>query len=146
MATFEDIYNRICRYPIVLFEVGEFCLMGPKKIYKAVEKVRIIRDHLKTTQRRKNPYANNRLRNLEFMVGYMVCLNISRIKMVIRLGKKGKLITLYLGTYEAVNCKGKVNYDLKLPIQLSQAHPVFVVSIQKKCIGDPVSTFPPEVL
>ena len=41
---------------------------------------------------------------------------------------------------------GKVAYELKLPIELAPVHPVFHISMLKKCIGDPVSILPLEGL
>ena len=40
----------------------------------------------------------------------------------------------------------KVSYELKLPSELPSVHLVFHVSMLKKCIGDPDSVFPIEVL
>ena len=39
---------------------------------------------------------------------------------------------------------GKVAYELRLPSDLALVHPIFHVSMLKKCIGDPVSIFPIE--
>ena len=41
---------------------------------------------------------------------------------------------------------GNVAYELKLPSELASVHPVFVVSMLKKCIGDPESILPIEGL
>ena len=37
-------------------------------------------------------------------------------------------------------------YELKLPSELASVHPVFHVSMLKKCIGDPRSILPIESL
>ena len=49
MALYEVLYGRTCRSPIGWFEVGESSLSGLDLIYKALEKVHTIRNHLKTT-------------------------------------------------------------------------------------------------
>ena len=49
MTQFEALYGRIG-----WFEVGESSLCGPEIIYEALEKVRVIRDMLKTTYCQKN--------------------------------------------------------------------------------------------
>ena len=41
---------------------------------------------------------------------------------------------------------GEVAYELVLPTELASVHPVFHVSMLKKCLGDPASIVPIEVL
>ena len=80
MAPFEALYRRRCRSPIGWFKVGDFTLIGREAIYEVMEEVQIIRDHFKTAQSRQKSYANNRKRDLEFMVGDVVYLKISPMK------------------------------------------------------------------
>ena len=58
MAPFEALYGRRCRSLIGWFEVGEPRLVGPDLIREAVEKVKIVRDHLLTAQSRQKSYSN----------------------------------------------------------------------------------------
>ena len=51
-----------------------------------------------------------------------------------------------MGPYEILQKVCKVSYELKLPSELVLVHPVFPVSMLKKCIGDPKSTLPIEGL
>ena len=106
----------------------------------------MITDMFKTTDSHKKFYANNRRRDLEFEVGDMVYLKISPMKKVMRFGKKGKLSPRYVGPYEVLQRVGKVAYELRLPSELASVHPVFHVSMLKKCIGDPVYILPIEGL
>ena len=53
---------------------------------------------------------------------------------VVRYGKKGKLSPCYVGPYEILN----------LPSEMASVHPIFHVSMLKKCIGDPESILPIE--
>ena len=37
---------------------------------------------------------------------------------------------------------GKVSYELELPVELALVHPIFHISLLKKCVSDPASVFP----
>ena len=39
---------------------------------------------------------------------------------------------------------GKVSYELELQAELAAVHPVFHISLLKKCVGDPASIVPLE--
>ncbi|KAF3640589.1 hypothetical protein FXO37_23390 [Capsicum annuum] len=69
---------------------------------------------------------------------------IGWFKGVKRFGKKGKLSPKYVGPYRILSRYGKVAYDLELPIDLALVHPIFHVSLLKKCIGNPAIVFPLE--
>ncbi|WMV29327.1 hypothetical protein MTR67_022712 [Solanum verrucosum] len=58
------------------------------------------------------------------------------MKGVMRFGKKGKLIPRYIGPYRIAKRIGNVAYELELPQELAVVHPVFHISMLKKCIGD----------
>ena len=47
-------------------------------------------------------------------------------------------------SYEILKRVRKVAYELKLPSELASVHPVFHVSMLKKCIGDSKSILPIE--
>ncbi|XP_060196118.1 uncharacterized protein LOC132625476 [Lycium barbarum] len=64
------------------------------------------------------------------------------MKGVMRFGKKGKLNPRYIGPYLIIRKIGKVAYELDLPADLGAVHPVFHVSMLRKCIGDPSRIFP----
>ena len=51
-----------------------------------------------------------------------------------------------MGPYEILQRFGKVAYELELPSELTSVHPVFHVSMLKKCIGDPEFVLPIEGL
>nr|XP_016487448.1 PREDICTED: uncharacterized protein LOC107807549 [Nicotiana tabacum] len=65
-------------------------------------------------------------------------------KGVMRFGKKGKLSTRYVGPYKIIRRIGKVVYELDLPLELEAVHPVFHVSMLRKCIRDPSRITPIE--
>ncbi|WMV44463.1 hypothetical protein MTR67_037848 [Solanum verrucosum] len=66
------------------------------------------------------------------------------MKGVMRFGKKGKLNPKYVGPYRILKRIGKVAYELELPADLAAVHPVFHISLLKKCVGDPASIVPLE--
>ena len=105
-----------------------------------------IRDRLKTTYSRQKSYADNSRRDIEFEICEHVYLNISPMKGVIRVSRKGKLTPRYVGPYEVLQHVRKVAYELKLPSELTSVYPVFHVSILKKCIGNPMYILPIEGL
>ncbi|WMV18482.1 hypothetical protein MTR67_011867, partial [Solanum verrucosum] len=78
-----------------------------------------------------------RRRALEFKVDDWVYLKVSPIKGVIRFGKNGKLSPRYIGPYRIAKRIGSVAYELELPQELVAVHPVFHISMLKKCMGDP---------
>ncbi|TMW86704.1 hypothetical protein EJD97_020980 [Solanum chilense] len=64
----------------------------------------------------------------------------------ITFGKKGKLSPRYVGPNEILQNICKVAYELRFPSELNLVHPMFHVSVLKKCIGDPESILPIEGL
>ena len=136
MAPFEALYGRKCRSPVGWFEVGEIALIGPDLVFEAMEKVRLIRERLKSAQSRQKSYSDNRRKDIEFEVNDWVYLKISPMKGVMRFGKKGKLSPRYIGPYKILRRMGKVAYELDLPNELAMVHPVFHVSMLRKFIGD----------
>ncbi|WMV25073.1 hypothetical protein MTR67_018458 [Solanum verrucosum] len=109
-----------------------------------MEKVQLIRDRLKIAQSRQKPYVDVRRRELEFQVDDWVFLKVSPMKGVMRFGKKGKLNLRYVGPYRISKRIGKVAYELELPADLAAVHPVFHISLLKKCVDDPASVVPLE--
>ena len=106
-------------------------------IHVTNEKIKVVRDRLKTAQSRQKSYADNRRKDLEFQVGDWVFLKLSPWKGVVRFGKRGKLSPRYIGPYEIVERVGTVAYRLELPSELSRIHSVFHVSMLRKYIADP---------
>src|SRR5688572_26209927 len=136
MAPFEALYGRKCRSPVGWFEVGEIALIGPDLVFEAMEKVRLIRERLKSAQSRPKSYSDNRKKDIEFEVNDWVYLKISPMKGVMRFGKKGKLSRRHIGRYKILRIIGKGAYEFDLPNELAMVHHVFHVTMLRKVIGD----------
>ncbi len=126
--------------------MGEPFLIGPNLVYNTLEKVHILRNRLKIAYSRKKSDVDHRRRDLEFYEGDKVYLKISPMKGVFSFGNKGKLSPHYVGPYEIFQRFSKVAYELKLTSEFASVHPVFHVSTLKKCIVDPESILPIDVL
>ncbi|WMV25784.1 hypothetical protein MTR67_019169 [Solanum verrucosum] len=66
------------------------------------------------------------------------------MKGVMRFGKKGKLSLRYIVPYKISKRIGNIAYELELPQELAAVHPVFHISMLKKCIDDPSLIIPTE--
>nr|GEZ93569.1 putative reverse transcriptase domain-containing protein [Tanacetum cinerariifolium] len=75
-ASFEALYGRKCRSPIMWAEVGEGQLIGPELVQKTTKKISQIKDRLKAARDRQKSYANKRRKPLEFSVGDYVLLKV----------------------------------------------------------------------
>ncbi|WMV38478.1 hypothetical protein MTR67_031863 [Solanum verrucosum] len=58
-----------------------------------------------------------------------------------RFGNKGNLSPRYIGPYRRI---GNVAYELELPQKLAAVHPVFHISMLKRCMGNPSLIIPTE--
>ena len=108
MAPYEALYGRICRSPMIWFDVGESSILGRDLIYKTLDKVHIIRNHLKTAYSRQKSYVDHRRKELEFEEGDKVYQNKIPMKGVVRFCMKGKLSPLYVGPYKTLQNIGKI--------------------------------------
>ena len=53
-----------------------------------------------------------------------------------KFGKNGYLIPRYVGPYNILKMVEEVAYEIVLLIELTSVHPVFHVSMLKKCVGE----------
>ncbi|GJY84291.1 hypothetical protein Tco_0497667, partial [Tanacetum coccineum] len=136
-ASFEALYGRKCRSPIMWAEVGEGHLIRPELVQETTEKISQIKDRLKVVRNHQKSYADKRRKPLEFSVGDHVLLKVSPWKSVVRSGKKGKLALKFVGPFEIIESVGPVAYRLRLPEELNGVHDTFHVSNLKKCLADP---------
>ncbi|MDV3190788.1 MAG: hypothetical protein Q8838_02615 [Candidatus Phytoplasma australasiaticum] len=111
-----------------------------------LDKIKMIKERLRATQSRQKSYTDVSRRDLEFQVGDWVYLKVSQMKGVVCFGKKGKLSPRYICPYELIKWVSKVAYELKLPSKMNLVYPVFHVSILRKCVGDPNTIVPLDVV
>ena len=141
-APYEALYGRKCRSPLSWLEIGDRQLSRPDVVQETTDKIKIIKERLKTARDRQKSYADNRRKPLEFQVGDRVLLKISPWKGIVRFGKKNKLSPRYVGPFEIIERIGPVAYKLKLPQELSAIHDTFHVSNLKKCQTDETLVLP----
>ena len=67
-------------------------MIGPDSVIYSIEKVKLIRDWLKSTQSRQKSYADVGRRELEFKVNHRVFLESVTYEAGDEVGKKGKLV------------------------------------------------------
>jgi hypothetical protein len=94
----------------------------------------MIRNNLKEAQSRQKSYADTRRRELTFVVGDYVYLNVSPMRGVKRFNQKGKLAPRYVGPFKILERRGEVACRLELPESLVGVHDVFYVSQSNKCL------------
>ncbi|GKD81100.1 putative reverse transcriptase domain-containing protein, partial [Tanacetum coccineum] len=76
-ASFEALYGRKCRSPVLWAEIGESSLIGLELVQETTDKVVLIKEKLKVATDRQKSYADHRRKPLEFEVGDQVLLKVS---------------------------------------------------------------------
>nr|GEY55650.1 putative reverse transcriptase domain-containing protein [Tanacetum cinerariifolium] len=120
-ASFEALYGRKCRSPIMWTKVGEGQLIGPKLVHETAKKISQIKDRLKAARDRQKSYADKRRKPLK---------------------KKGKLLPRFVGTFKIIEKVGPVSYRLDLLEELNGVHDTFHMSNLKKCLANPTLQVP----
>ncbi|GKE45167.1 putative reverse transcriptase domain-containing protein [Tanacetum coccineum] len=134
-SSFEALYGRKCRSPVLWAEIGEGGLIRPELVQEITDKVVVIKERLQAARDRQKSYADNMHKPLEFEIRDRVMLKVLPWKGVVRFGKKGKLAPRYVGPFEILERIGHVAYQLRLPEELSGVHDTFHVSNLKKCLA-----------
>ncbi|XP_070015660.1 uncharacterized protein [Nicotiana sylvestris] len=137
MALCEALYGRQCRSPVGWFEQGEARLLSTDLVQDALEKVKVIKDRLRTAQSRQKSYTDRKVLDVSYMIGERVMFRVSPMKGVMGFGKKGKLSPGFISPFEILRRVGEVAYELALPPILAGVHPVFHVSMLQRYHCDP---------
>jgi len=135
MAPYEALYCRKCRTPLCWYQDGEAVLVGPELLEQTTEKVRMVRDRMQAS--RQKAYADDSRRPLKFVAGDHVLLRVTRTTGVGRALCSRKLSPKFLGPYQISRRIGPVAYEITLPPQLANLHPVFHVSQLRKYVFHP---------
>jgi len=128
MAPYEALYGRRCRTPLCWYENGNSLVLGPEIIQQATERIKMIRENMKTSQDRQKSYYDKRRKPLEFEERDHVFLKVTPVTGVGRALKSRKLTPKFIGPYQILKRIGFVAYQIALPPNLSKLHNVFYVS------------------
>jgi len=137
MAPYEALYGRRCRTPLCWYQDGEVVLVRPELLEQTNEKVRMVKNRMQASQSKQKAYADSRRRPLEFAAGDHVFLRVTQTTGVGRALHPKKLSPKFLGPYQVTRRIGPVAYEIALPPQLENLHPVFHVSQLRKYVFDP---------
>ncbi|XP_057993076.1 uncharacterized protein LOC131174053 [Hevea brasiliensis] len=135
MAPYEALYGRKYRSPLCWTEAEE-ARVHELDLVQYTSEMRVQAKEL----------CRSEAKEVEFAVDDFVFLKVSPTKGVITFGKKGKLAPRYIGPFEITNRVGAVAYQLQLPSSLSHVHPVFHISIFRKCVPDPSQVLQPDTV
>jgi hypothetical protein len=117
--------------------MGEWKVFGPDILEEAEKQVPMVRENLHVAQLRQKSYADHRRRELSFVVGDFAYLKVSPMRGLRHFKVRGKLAPRFMGPFKILEKRGEVDYQLELPLQLSDVHDVFHVSQLKKCLRVP---------
>ena len=68
--------------------------------------MKCIQEKILVAQSRQKEYVDRKVRDMDFMEGEKVLLNVSPMKGVMRFGKRGKLSPRYIGPFEVLKRVG----------------------------------------
>jgi len=128
MAPYKALYGRKCRTPLCWYQDGEAVLVGPELLEQTTENVRMVRDRMQASQSRQKAYTDRRRRSLEFAIRDHVFLRVTQTISVGRSLSSRKLSPKFLDPYQISKRIGPVAYEIALPPQLANLHPVFHVA------------------
>ncbi|KAG8483025.1 hypothetical protein CXB51_021866 [Gossypium anomalum] len=107
VAPYEALYGRKCRTPLHWTELRENKIHKIDLIKEIEQKVKVIRDSLKTASNHQKSHADLKRKDIEFEVGDKVFLKVSLWKKVLRISKKGKLSPRFIGAMKSPSVLGQ---------------------------------------
>ena len=89
-----------------------------------------------TTSDRQKSYTDLKRKDIEYEVKDTIFLKVSLWRKILQFGKRGQLSLRFIGPYEIQERIAPVAYRLALPLELSNLHDVFHVSMLRKYRSD----------
>ncbi|XP_016702278.1 uncharacterized protein [Gossypium hirsutum] len=90
MAPYEALYGRKCRTLFYWTELKESQIHKVDLVKEAEEKVKVIRECLRTASDRHKSYADLKRKEIKFEVSDKVFLKVSPWRKILKFGRKGK--------------------------------------------------------
>ena len=88
-------------------------------------------------QQRMKDYADGKRKDVQFSEGEYVFVKLQPYRQSsVALRRNQKLSMKYFGPFKIIERVGPVAYKLQLP-DTARIHPIFHISLLKKCIGEP---------
>ncbi|XP_060216706.1 uncharacterized protein LOC132644146 [Lycium barbarum] len=138
MAPFKDFYGRRYRFYIGLFDEFKVRPWGTDLLKDSLDKVKVIQVKLSAAQSRQKEYADQKVLDLEFIVGEQVLFKVSPMMGVMRFRKKGKLSPIFNCSFEISNRVGDVAYELDFP-QRYHGHGSFIICCDSVLLDENLS-------
>nr|GEV75934.1 hypothetical protein [Tanacetum cinerariifolium] len=127
-APYEALYERKCRSPVCWSEVGDSQLIDPELIRYTTEKIVQIKNRLLAARSRQKSYADKRAKLLEFEVGDMVLLKVTKDE-----GNDGMEVSYVLGCVlkctKAIFMRKFLKYFAK-PVGIKSLYEVTIVKVR----------------
>ena len=102
MAKFEALYELRCRTPLCWYESGESVVVGPDLVQQTMDKIKMIREKMRTYQICQKSYHDKRRKALEFEKDDHVFLRVTPVTGVGRDLKSHKLTPRFIGPCDTV--------------------------------------------
>ena len=107
-------------------------------IRETSEKIKVVREKMKTTQTRHKSYADKHRRGLKFKVGDHIFLKVSPVRGIVHFGQKRRKLSLhFIGPFAILERVGQVAYRLALPPKMLGVHDVFHVCMLRRYTHNP---------
>ncbi|XP_038687346.1 uncharacterized protein LOC119996729 [Tripterygium wilfordii] len=137
MTPFQALYGRLPPLIQKYFPGSTTCDAVDHELITRDELLRLLKTNLQRAQLRMKNQADQHRREVQFEVGDLVFIRLQPYRQLsLRLRRDQKLGPRYFGPFPIIQKVGAVAYRLELPVS-AKIHPVFHVSVLKRCVGNP---------